>query len=131
MQRTGRIHWLAVLGCYLLDDVISVLVFIIAVSFVPALQNGSLLGSSVGIGVAVVLVLSTIVSGWLAARIAREERFLHGFLVGGIGILMMLIESFGGAPLLLDGILLQFLATALAGVAGYFSDRLPVRQREK
>jgi putative membrane protein (TIGR04086 family) len=106
-------------------------IYLIGLGIDPGIETQGLLASSVGIVISLLLVLSTIIGGWLAGRLAKEERFLHGFMVGGIGIVMLLIESFSGEAMPLDTILLQFVATGLAGLAGYVSRWTPARQREK
>lgn len=131
MQRKGRINWLAVLAGNVLDNVLSAIIFSIGLGFDPNVQLDGFFSSTTGVVVGLLLLLATVAGGFLAGWIAKEERFLHGFLVGGIGIIiLMLIGWLGQAPRL-DEIVLQCLATLLAGLAGYSSRWTPARQRGK
>ena len=128
MRSKGRISWLAVLAGFLLDNILSLIIGGIMLSIEPNIGDGRYFTTSTGIIAGVLLGLSTVLGGFLAGWLAKEDRFLHGFLVGGIGIVMLLLNSLGAAGLTLDMIVLQFLATGLAGVAGYTSRWTPLRQ---
>lgn len=131
MQRKGRIHWRAVMFGYLFDYISSLFIGAIAYSVNQNIATESLFASTTGIVYAVLGVLMTVIGGFIAGRIAKEERFLHGFLVGGIGIVVLLLEGLLGAQIPLENIILTFVATVLAGVAGYLSRWTPARERGK
>lgn len=131
MQRKGRINWLAVLAGNVLDNVLSAIIASIGLGFDPNIQFDGFFSSSTGVVIGLLLMLATVVGGWLAGRIAKEERFLHGFIVGGIGIFMLLLATWVDQPVRLDEIVLQCIATVLAGLAGYGSRWTPARQRGK
>lgn len=132
MQRKGtrRIKWLAVLAGWMLDLFLSALIVGIALMIDPDLADQNFLAGTGSVVLGVLLVSATAVGGWLAARLAKQERVLHGVLVGGMGIFMLLFESIFDTPPPLDSIVLQFVATVLAGVGGYISRWLPMRQQE-
>ena len=130
MQAKSRIHWVAVLGGTLLDNILSLLIGGIAISITPEIGQGFFFGSTAGAVTGVLLALATVAGGWLAGRIAKHERFLHGFMVGGFGIVYMLFQSLLGAQLTLDQLALQFVATGVAGLAGYSSRWVPARERK-
>ena len=120
-----RIKWLAVVGGFLLDTLLTIFIFGIAVQFDPELSEGITLATGTEVVTACLLVLSTGAGGWLAARLARTEFVLHGALVGGMGIFIMLIESLIGARTeTLDAILLQCVAVVAGGVGGWLSGRM-------
>lgn len=129
MQRNGRINWLAVLAGNVLDNFLSIIIIMIGFSSVPDVQLDSYFASASGVIIGLSLMLATVVSGWLAGWIAKKERFLHGFLVGGIGIIVMLIGSLVEQTPRGDEIVLQCVGTVLAGLAGYSSRWTPARQR--
>lgn len=131
MQRNGRINWLAVLAGNVLDNVLSAIIAVIGLGMVSGVQLDGYFASAGGTILGLLLMLATVVSGWLAGRIAKKERFLHGFLVGGIGIIVLLIVSLVERPVRLDEIVLQCVGTVLAGLAGYSSRWTPARQRGK
>ena len=131
MQRKGRINWLALLAGNVLDTILSLIISIIGFGIDPNIQLDGFFGSRTGIVLGMLLMLATVAGGWLAGRIAKEERFLHGFIIGGIGIVLMLFSSWSGEPVGLGNIVLQCVATVLAGLAGYASRWTPARQRGK
>ncbi len=131
MQRKGRINWVAVLAGWILDFVLSLIISGVALAFDPSLEEASFFASASGIVTGLLLALATGIGGWLAGRIAKEERVLHGVLVGGLGIFLLLLVSLTDTPPPLDSILLQLLATALGGLGGYLSRWTPVRQQEE
>lgn len=130
MQGKSRIHWIAVLAGSLLDNILSMLIAGIALASAPEIADGSFFASTPGAVAGVLLALATVIGGWLAGRIAKEERFLHGVMVGGFGIVLMLLQSVFGVPVTLDQLVLQFVATGFAGLAGYSSRWVPVRERK-
>jgi len=130
MQRKGRIQWLAILVGYLVDMTGSMIIAFAAQSIDPSVLSQSMFASTTGVVTAFLLVLMTTIGGFVAGRIAQEERFLHGFMVGGIGIIMLLIDSLVGTVIPLENILLQCCATLLGGLAGYGSRWTTTRQRE-
>lgn len=130
MQGKSRIHWVAVLAGSLLDNILSMLIGGVALGFAPEIADGAYFTSASGTVTGILLALATVIGGWLAGRIAKTERFLHGVMVGGFGIVMLLLQSFFDIPLTLDQLVLQFVATGFAGLAGYSSRWVPVRERK-
>ena len=130
MQGKSRIHWVAVLAGSLLDNILSMLIAGIALAIAPEIANGAFFTSAPGAVAGVLLALATVIGGWLAGRIAKEERFLHGVMVGGFGIVLMLLQSVFGVSVTLDQLVLQFVATGFAGLAGYSSRWVPARERK-
>jgi hypothetical protein len=120
----NRINWIAVIGGFLLDTLLSTLVFGVAARFDPALSTDIVLTTGLGVFTAGLLMLCTGIGGWLAARLARMEYVLHGVLVGGLGILVMLLESLlTGQARTLNQIVLQSLAVVVGGIGGWLSGR--------
>jgi hypothetical protein len=105
-------------------------VFAIVFSLNPALLNADLFASTTGIGVWALGWLLTVFAGALAGYLAKEDRFLHGFLVGGLGIILTLLIAFGGEAIGLDSLVGTLIAAPLAGVAAQFSRRTPAQQRK-
>lgn len=129
MRRKGQINWLAVLAGHILDIMLTLIIGLAALQINPSLAQGRLLDSTSGVVVMVLSSLTTVLGGWLAGLIARDERFLHGFLVGGAGIVLLLIQGWTGTPPTLESIVFQIAATFLAGLAGAASRWTPIRQR--
>jgi hypothetical protein len=130
MQPKRRIQWLVVFSCFILDVFLSLIIYAVAGSIDPTFTDNGAFASTVGITAWIFGTLSTILAGGVAGRIAKEDRFLHGFLVGGIGIVFALLNSFGGVPLRLEDLILVFVATPLAGVAGYLSGLTAVQEQK-
>ena len=120
-----RIKWIAVVAGYLLDYVISLIVHAIGAQFDPGLATQISLATAAGVVTACMLVLSTGIGGYLAGRLAPAERVLHGALVGGLGIFLMLIFSLFGQSQPLTAILLQCVAVVVGGLGGWLSGRVP------
>ncbi len=97
-ETPGRIRWLAVILGYLVDAVLSTFIRWGAAQFDPRLMNEISFHSITGAVAAILLVVSTGVGGWLAGRLARQEYVLHGALVGGIGIILLLIQGVFETP---------------------------------
>lgn len=127
MQTKRRIQWFAVIAGSLLDNLLTLVIGGLGSTFAPEIAEGIYFRTGAGTLIGVLLALSTVAGGWLAGVIAREERFLHGFMVGGVGVLLLLLDSFAGGQMTADVLVLQFAATLLAGVAGYISRWTPVR----
>jgi putative membrane protein (TIGR04086 family) len=128
--RPNRINWLAVITGFLLDLLISTLVFGLASQLDPDLNNQITFASTVGIVTSCLLVLSTCVGGWVAGRMARTEFVLHGVLVGGLGIFALLIQTLiAGEAEPLSGILLQCVCVAAGGLGGWLSGRRLLARR--
>lgn len=130
MQVKGRIRWFAVIAGSLLDNVLTLIISGIVAGVAPQVTDGRFFANGTSAVVGALLALATVCGGALAGWIAKEERFLHGFMVGGVGIVLLLLDSFSGTAITLDMLVLQFVATALAGLAGYSSRWVPVRQRK-
>ncbi|GAC1356811.1 MAG: hypothetical protein NVS4B8_26940 [Herpetosiphon sp.] len=95
----GKILWMPVMLGFLVDNVLSLLVREAGTLIDPAVlgkATTSTLGSTTGIVVWVLGMLATGVGGYVAGRRAKEERVLHGVLVGGVGIILMLLIGLGG-----------------------------------
>ena len=128
--RPERINWLAVITGFLVDLLISSLVFGIAAQYDPELSSEITLVTTTGLITACLLVLSTGIGGWVAARLARTEFVLHGVLVGGLGIFALLLQSLiGGQAEPLNGILLQCVAVVVGGIGGWLSGRRQAQQQ--
>ena len=126
----ARIGWLAILAGFIVDNLISELVGAIGQSFDPMLAQGVTLASTAGIITSIFLVLSTGLGGWIAGRLAKREYVLHGTLVGGVEIILMLIMAVAGdAPSPLQ-IWLQFAAVLAGALGGYLSQWIPSTQKE-
>lgn len=130
MQQTGRIRWLIVAGCFFLDVFVSQIVYGVIFGLNPSLATADLFATTPGIALWVMGWLLTALAGGLAGYLAREERFLHGFLVGGLGIVFLLLLALGGEQLGLDSLVGTLLAAPLAGLAAQLSGRFPARQRK-
>lgn len=126
----ARIGWLAVLAGFIVDELVSELVGSIGQHFDPQLAQGVTLASTVGIATALLLVLSTGFGGWVAGRLAKREYVLHGTLVGGVGLIVMLIMAFAGVGPRLIEIWLQFACVGAGALGGYLSRWLPAPQKE-
>ena len=120
-----RIKWIAIVAGYLLDYVISLIVLAIGAQFDSGLATQISLATTAGVVTACMLVLSTGIGGYLAGRLARAERVLHGALVGGLGIFLMLIFSLFGQSQPLTAILLQCVAVVVGCLGGWLSGRVP------
>lgn len=124
-----RIKWIAIVAGFLLDTFISTLIFGLAARVEPALSTTITLTTTAGRITACLLVLSTGIGGWLAARLARTEYVLHGVLVGGMGIFAMLLQGLlGGQAQPLNAILLQCVAVGVGGIGGWLSGRMLAAQ---
>lgn len=130
MQAKNRIRWRAVVAGSLLDQILTIIIGGIGLSVAPDIAYGQFFSSMPSTVIGVLLGLATVVGGWLAGRIAKEERFLHGLMVGGVGIVLLLLDSAAGGNLTLDMMVLQFVATGLAGFAGYSSGWVTAGQRK-
>ncbi|WP_026369725.1 TIGR04086 family membrane protein [Kallotenue papyrolyticum] len=130
MRRRQGIQWHAVLAGSVVDMLLSLVISAVGAALDPAIMSGMFFRSPGGALVGVLLVLAVVIGGWIAGRLAEHERFLHGFMVGGIGIILMLITSLAEGSPPLDAILLQFVATLLAGCAGQLS-QWPVARLRK
>jgi hypothetical protein len=131
MQPKRRIQWLVVFSCFILDVFLSLIIYGIAGSLDPTIIDNGAFSSTVGITAWVLGTLSTIFAGGVAGRVAKEERFLHGFLVGGIGIVFALFNNgLAGVAPRLEDLILVFVATPLAGIAGHLSGLTTAREQK-
>lgn len=122
----GRIMWFAIALGLLADNVISLIITAISQQYDPDLGQQITFATGAGGLVAILLVLSTGFGGWLAGRLAKTEYVLHGALVGGMGIILLLFTSFFGAePVPLINTLLQCVAVVVGGLGGWLSQWLP------
>ncbi len=121
--------WLAVLLGYLVDQLISIIILGIGQAFDPQLTDGATFASTAGTVTSVLLVLSTGLGGWLAGRLAKQEYLLHGVLVGGITLVVMLVQSLFGKQWTGTIVVLQIIATLVGGLGGWLSQWVPVSQR--
>ena len=72
-------------------------------------------------------LLSTVLGGYVAGRIATQQQVLHGLLVGVIGVLLTQLPALGG-PALPHLLILASAAGCLAGALGGLVSRyLPRR----
>lgn len=131
MQRKGRIRWFIILVCFWGDLTFSLIMGMIFSSIDPTIGRNGYFQSPAGITSWFLGLLSTVVAGYFAGYFAKEERFLHGFLVGGLGILLSLYLTASGVTFSLGDLLLPLLAAPLAGLAGYASRWTPERQRRR
>jgi putative membrane protein (TIGR04086 family) len=125
-----RINWLAVVAGYFTDLTLSLIIAYIGSQLGANLERGITFNTSADTLTAILLVVSTGLGGWLAARLAKHEQVLHGVLVGGIGIMDMLIMSFFGERSPLATILLQVVAVGVGGLGGWLSRWVPAPQRQ-
>ncbi len=128
MQNNGRIKWMAVLAGWTLDVVLSTIVHAIALAIGLHIETGQFFASPGGTVVGLILASLTGIGGFVAGYIAKDEHVLHGVLVGGVGVLYLLFVSLIEVTPSFDSIVLQVCATILAGLGGYMSRRMPVRQ---
>jgi putative membrane protein (TIGR04086 family) len=127
----GRIMWLAIAIGYLVDYLVSLFIRAISQTFDPLLGYQISFGSTAGIVTAVLLVLSTGLGGWVAGRLAKTEYVLHGVLVGGMGLIILLFTSlFGREPVPLLTTVLQCVAVIVGGIGGWASRWLPAPQQQ-
>src|SRR4051812_28193545 len=106
---SGHIKWLAVAVGFFVDFLVSQLIGATGQYFDPQLAQGLNLATTAAIITAIMLVVSTGFGGWVAGRMAKTEYVLHGALVGGVGVIILLIQSLVSTPLPLIDILLQCL----------------------
>lgn len=131
MTRTsGRIKWLAVAAGFFTDILLSEIIRGIASQFEPAILEGPSFGTSAAAVTAILLVLSTGVGGWVAGRLARYEHVLHGVLVGGTGIMLMLVAGLAGVAEPLTNVVLQCFAVGVGGLGGFLSRWVPRPQEQ-
>lgn len=128
-NRPSRIVWFAVALGFLADQLISIAVGTVGLRFDPNLVHGATFATTAGAVTSILLVLSTGFGGWLAGRLAKHEYVLHGALVGGWGVILMLIFALFGDQAPLTDILLQFGAVAAGGLGGWLSHWIPTRQQ--
>lgn len=121
MRRRQGIQWYAVLAGSAVHMLLSLVISGIGAALEPDIMTGAFFQTPIGALVGVLLALAVVVGGWVAGRLAGQERFLHGFIVGGIGIMLMLVTSLAEGSPPLDAIVLQLVATLLAGCAGQLS----------
>ncbi len=126
----GRIVWLAVAAGFVADQLLSQLIASVGSLFDPAVAVGITFNSAASIITAILLVVSTGIGGWIAGRLAKQEYVLHGVLVGGTGVLVMLLTAIFGQQWPLANIVLQCVAIGLGGLGGWLSRWLPTRQQE-
>lgn len=133
MEQKGRIHWLPVLACFWGDITISQIVAIIFNSIDPNIGHNGFFSSPAGIAQWILGLLLTMIAGWIAATYAKEERFLHGFLVGALGLLLTLVAVLGSPEpvLTLPALIGVLLAPLLAGLAGYASRWTVLKPRQR
>ena len=129
MNTPGRIRWSAIAIGFLVDNLISILVGSTGARFDPELAQGVSFATTAGTITSILLVLSTGFGGWLAGRLAKHEHVLHGTLVGGLGIIVMLVSSLFGQQTPLLNILLQCLAVGAGALGGWLSRRTPAQQQ--
>ncbi|MBA3945739.1 MAG: hypothetical protein H0X37_14370 [Herpetosiphonaceae bacterium] len=130
---TPKIAWLAVTVGFLVDTMLSEFIATICRAVDPTVvgqADNSTFASTTGIVLWVASIFATGLGGYVAARWAKRERVLHGVLVGGLGIGMMLLFAVLDSSVTYNGLdlSLQFLATLMGGVGGLLSSRLPTRQ---
>lgn len=121
--------WLAVLLGNLVDQLVSILILGVGQTFDPQLTEGATFASPAGAVTSILLVLSTGLGGWLAARLAKHEFLLHGILVGGVSLILMLVQSLFGKEWTGTVVSLQIIATLVGGLGGWLSQWVPASQR--
>ncbi|HSH81526.1 MAG TPA: TIGR04086 family membrane protein [Herpetosiphonaceae bacterium] len=128
--RPGRIRWLAVMAGFFVDILLSEIIRGIGSQFDAAVLEGATFRSATTSIVAVLLVLSTGIGGWVAGRMARHEHVLHGVLVGGVGIFLILLAGLGDAPEPFTNVVLQCFAVLAGGLGGFLSRWIPAPQEQ-
>ncbi len=127
----GRIMWFAIAVGLLADNVISLIITAISQQYDPELGQQITFATGAGALVAVLLVASTGFGGWLAGRLAKTEHVLHGALVGGMGIIILLFTSlFGAEPIPLINTLLQCVAVVVGAFGGWLSQWIPKQPQQ-
>jgi putative membrane protein (TIGR04086 family) len=75
------------------------------------------------------LILSTGVGGYVAGRMGRQNRALHGVLVGVVGVLVNQLQTLsGGSPLSRTFVIASGVGCLIGGLGGILS-RYPIRDR--
>lgn len=119
-----NVRWTAVLTGFLVDLLASLIIQSFASDqffTAPDLaQPGNL-------AIIALLTFSTGVGGYIAGRMAQQDRALNGFLVGIVGVL---IGVLGGGSLPRPFVVASAIGCLLAALGGYVS-RFPPAQREK
>lgn len=126
--RSNRIVWFAVLLGVFVDQIISSIILGIGSQADPNINNGTFYLTAAGLITAGLLAVSTGVGGWSAGRLAKQERVLHGALVGGVGLVLMVLLGLAGERWQIDELLVQFAGTALGALGGWLSRFVPTRQ---
>jgi putative membrane protein (TIGR04086 family) len=91
------IRWSAVLTGFLTDYAITAIILLLA-NPGEEFINAPNIARPDHLIFLTLLVVSTGVGGFVAARIARMNQAMHGLLVGVMGILIGQLEVLGGAP---------------------------------
>jgi putative membrane protein (TIGR04086 family) len=126
----GRIVWLAVLAGFFVDNLISLVITLIAQRLDPQLAQGLNFASTVGIVTTALLTLSTGFGGWLAGRLAKHEYVLHGALVGGISLLTLLIDALFVMSPALFSIVHAIVLVGVGALGGLLSRWIPSSQKQ-
>jgi putative membrane protein (TIGR04086 family) len=117
----GRIAWLAVFAGFFADFFISMIVGLFGSFFDPRYMPGLVPTSATGVLVVVLQTLSTGFGGWLAGRLAKHERVLHGVLVGGVSLISLLLDSLFVTPASFFEISQAIVLVFIGGIGGWLS----------
>ncbi|HEX5692255.1 MAG TPA: TIGR04086 family membrane protein, partial [Roseiflexaceae bacterium] len=74
-------------------------------------------------------LLATVIGGYVAGRIGQAHRWLHGFLVGVVGILMIELQVLFGGEAISRFDVLMLAAGCLVGALGGVLCRFPIERR--
>jgi putative membrane protein (TIGR04086 family) len=121
--RPERIVWWAIWLGFSVDWLTSTALGSLASLIDPSINDRDFTATSIGLVTAALFALSTGFGGWLAGRIAKHEHMLHGALVGGVGILLMVVLGMFGQSWQISELMIQFGGTLLGALGGWLSSR--------
>lgn len=116
-----NVRWTAVLTGFLVDCLISLLLISLAS---PQFSEAPDLSQSGDVALLCLLTLSTGVGGYVAGRMAGQDRPLNGLLVGIVGILLNQL----GPPLPRVFVLASAAGCLVAALGGFLSRYPPLRR---
>jgi putative membrane protein (TIGR04086 family) len=128
-EDTMNIRWMAVMTGFIVDIVATSLLLLLA--FPQSLfsadftQSSNLISISLGI-------LATCIGGYVAGRMAPVQRWLHGLLVGVVGVLLVQLQlTLGSAQLLTHTDVIALALGCLAGALGGLLSRFPPQRQAR
>ncbi|HEX5690246.1 MAG TPA: TIGR04086 family membrane protein [Roseiflexaceae bacterium] len=121
-----NIRWMAVLTGFVVDLVATTLLFMIA--FPQTIFTSQALDRNEPLAIFLGL-LATGIGGYVAGRMGPAQRWLHGFLVGVVGILMIEAQVLFGGEGLSRVDVFALAAGCIAGALGAILSRFPAERR--